>query len=306
MTETPEDDPLERQREAIAALRRWRGVATRRTTPPSREEAAAAMRDYRARNKGMPTKMAASDYPYLVRDFIKATEARSIDFPTEVTEAIASWQRVTAGIPEVPKRKALTDAIIDGADDGTLASTLLAHLGGSILADAWRLAAGKAARVALDCIYEHRAIFHGQLGVLADDAIAHINRVAGLHGRSLNTLVREGRHDEARDVADIELQIKEFLTLIDIRNGYLVGDAHQLRVDGVDASMWKNIADVSNHIHGDTQTEQILAGVRGGGILWYPTLEEARAAAQPVADAIAAEEAARRAEQFGIGSVAAW
>ena len=244
---------------------------------------------------------------WILQDGLKAFDTRGITLTDDVLEAVAHWQEIRATIPAVPKPNALKLAIMAKADDAELGSALLGQLGGAQLAQAWTQAAAQCAADALDLIRLHRNEIHEQLARQAAEQIVHLQTVAAIGKEtSLSELVRTG-HPDAKLVATVETASAELSALYDIRDQVLLGDdARNLQVGIYNCGVWRNIADVAAHLLG-SRAEQYLNGLRHNGILWYPDLDAARAAATPLQQAWEAEQRAVKAQQHGSGaSFHAW
>jgi hypothetical protein len=247
--------------------------------------------------------MALADAPFQLRELLTSISSRNVNLPAPLVEGVQLWKRITESTPAPLPHNALRDAIIAGADEATVAGTLLQEVAGNRLTTAWQQAANKAAADALTVVMAHRNDIHAQLAVLADDCIAKIKSVADLGSTTLDTLVREGRHAEAKLYADRQTVASELNALYGIRDSYLVpGGGRTLKIDVYDCSRWQNPLDISNHVRGNGLAEQFISGLSAGGILYYPTAEVAVEGAQRLWDEYAAQEIERRKDQFGVGS----
>jgi len=247
--------------------------------------------------------MSNADNPYLLKDLIKVLDTRNVSLPAPAVEAVQLWKRITETTPEPQRHGALRDAILAGADEAVIAGTLLQEIAGTRLTGAWQQAANKAAADALAVVMEHRDEVHAELAALAADCITRLRAVADLGASSLDTLVREGRHDQAKLFASRQEVAAELNELYRIRDTYLVpGGGRALKIDVYDCSRWQNPLEINNHVRGSTLADQFISGLTAGGHLYYPTAEVAIAGAQKLWDDYAAEETQRRKEQFGVGS----
>jgi hypothetical protein len=252
--------------------------------------------------------MARQDAPYLLRDALTGFESRGIALPDEVNAAVAHWEAIKARTPTDQAPTALRDAIAGGADDNTLDRLLVRDLGSTRLKSAYTQAAISAASAALAAILDHRADIHRQLSKLADDAIKKLETIAALGDTTLDSLVRSGRTADARVFADRQVIGAELHALYGLRDAYLLpGGVKAARVGHVDCTQWRDISAVDGHLYGDTVVDRYLGGLRaGGGALWFPSGEEAVAAAQPIHDQWQREAEAAAAERRAQGGIAAF
>lgn len=156
-----------------------------------------------------------------LRRCLDALAQRNVRLPKPVAETVTLWKQITASQPAQPPTEALRDAIIAGADENELGAILLADLGNTRLQTAWSTAINLTASRALDQLIEYRDEVHDQLAEQADALIADLTAVANLGDVPLNTLVREGRHAEAKLVADVDRTAASLTELFELRDLYL-------------------------------------------------------------------------------------
>jgi hypothetical protein len=113
-----------------------------------------------------------------------------------------------------------------------------------------------------------------QLEKLAQKAIRTLETVAGVGDADLAALVRDGRHDEARALADVETVGLELHHLYELRNGYLTHGGYRAMVTGgIDCTEWTDPRKAHHHGQGtDTRAQAYERGLRLGGhgteVLW--------------------------------------
>lgn len=228
---------------------------------------------------------------YRARGALKAFAARGIELPDEVTAAVATLDRITASIPAKPATDVIRNLIVGDADQDTINAALLADATSGLLHTEYKQAEIIAAERVLQALRDASDDLHLQLQVLAAEAIATLKTVAGLGETSLADLVRDGRHDDARALADTETVGQELQQLYELRNSALVpGGYRAMTIDGVDCTQWRDPRPVTHHGRGDDSVAQAyVRGLRSGGELWFPTKADALAAAQPVHAELTAE-----------------
>ncbi len=249
-----------------------------------------------------------ADPSFSLRRALTALETRNIELPEAFSDAVRLLNTISANRPDEPPLTALRDAIIAQADEVGIGSALLLDLGAGRLATAWQQAINETANRALRLLLENRQTIHAQLAVIAADLIAKLQATADLGGTPLNTLVREGKHTEARLLADVDTTAAELNALYDFRDHYLIpGGFRALKVGHISCARWRNGPDIDHALHGGI-TEGFISGLRATprGELWFPTAEEAREAAQRYWDEYEAAETQRQREQFGQGSTVSW
>ena len=241
---------------------------------------------------------------YQLTRALEQLEARNITISDNVTIAAKVFDKVVASTPEEPPVTALRDAVLAGADPTAVGAALLYQMGANQLSSAWQQAATEAAYRALAVIMDERETLHAQLKAQADELIEKLGRLATIDV-PLDTLIREGKTDDARLLADKELISGELHALYELRDVALIpGTVRSARAGHVDATRWRNPDVVENHLSGSSITEIYLSGLRAGGRLWFPTKEQALDAAQPLYSMWQEEEQKRRQRDAALGGYA--
>ena len=246
-----------------------------------------------------------ADSAYRLRAILAALNDRNITLPDPVNVAVQRHQAVVSNTPAPQPLSALRDAIIDGAGPEELGGILLADLGSARLLAAHNEALTHTAHTALEQLLIHRDPVHAQLAQRANELIAKLHATAVIDV-PINTLIREGRHEDAKLVADVDHSAAELNALFDLRDHHLVpGGFRTLTVGHINCARWRNAPDIDGYLRGGI-TDGFLSGLRAGGDLWYPTAEEAIAAAQTYWDDYVVVETERKKELFGTGSTVSW
>lgn len=245
-----------------------------------------------------------TNWPARCEQALTALEARKIKTPGHVAAAVKALRQIESQQPSTPSPTALREAYQRGADPAEVERILLLDMGTTRLKSEWAQAKMDAAGTALaalrDSVDEVMAPLRGQ----ADAAIEKLRRVADFGGASLDSLVREGRHDDARLLADVDLVAADYDACADLRDRFLVrGGGLKLAVGGVNCSRWRDPIAAAAHARGATPAEQYVAGLHAGLELWFPSPDEAVAAASAIADNRAEERQRKADSEFGVGSV---
>ncbi|MGV0796046.1 hypothetical protein ABQF26_03705 [Mycolicibacterium elephantis] len=239
--------------------------------------------------------------PYRLRAALKQFAEHDVALPKAVDQAVALLDRIEATPPADPDPRALHDAIIDGASPDQLDQIALRQLAHGRVRDAWAQARLTAAADALDAILNHRNDIHEQLAEVADDCISKLERIAALGDARLDELIRTGRTDDARALADKAVVATTLDALYQLRDTVLVQPGLDPRPGGVDCTRWRNPGKARN-LHGDL-ADRYLAGITRGAGLHYPTPEQAAELAAPIAAELAEAAERRRQAQHGVGAI---
>ncbi|MGE7002978.1 hypothetical protein ACQKHK_12660, partial [Staphylococcus capitis] len=205
----------------------------------------------------MPAWKNNDDPRYTARAALQEFAARGIDMPDSVTAAVDTLERIVAARPAKPPVDALRKLIVDGADEAEINDALLADLGHQRLFAEYQQAEQDAARTVTREIRNAADTLFPQLEQLARNAISTLEAVAGLGDTDLATLVRQGRHDDARALADFETVGEELHHLYALRDDYLTpGGFKSMLVDGVDCTQWSDPRKPHHHGRGSDTVAQ--------------------------------------------------
>ncbi len=222
---------------------------------------------------------------FRAKDTVRKLEARGITIPKAVTAAVDNMRRIEAERPGARDPRELRELILNGAGADTLNAAILADLGASKLNAAYQEAAldagvrvGRALRDAHDEL-------HPQLAELAAVQIDILERVARLPaGTRLQDLVAAGdRQDDAHALATAEVAATELDALYELRAGLWEGGHAAAIVDGADCTTWRDPRVAQHHAQLTTRADYYVTALRGGSALWFPDLDAAIGAAEPIA-----------------------
>ncbi|OCB52979.1 hypothetical protein A5722_25525 [Mycobacterium vulneris] len=221
---------------------------------------------------------------------------------------MAVLDRIEAETPATPETTALREAILAGADADAINSLLLAELGATRLRSEYTQARNIAGQRILAAIHAERDDLHAGLADLADDAISQLAAVAALDGASLEHLVSVGRHDDAQALVNARVVGAELHALYEIRDLYLTpGGPAEFRAGHFDCSQYRDPRVATRHHSSDLDvTDNYVHALRQGAELWYPTSEEALAAAAPLYAEWERNAARIAAKQRQVGGITAF
>lgn len=242
---------------------------------------------------------------YRARNAVRQLIGRGIELPDSIASAVAVLDRVEAGTPRQPDTAAIRSAIVRGADSDEINGLLLAELAFSRLRSEYATAAQIAAQKVLAAILDERGNLHAALQVLAEDAIIRLEAVAALNGASLEELVRAGRHDDAQALVEVEVVGAELVALYETRDLYLTpGGVDAARAGHFDCTQFRDPRVAARYSRPDVGVVgNYLAVLRQGAELWFPTDEEALAAAAPLYREWEQEAARAAARQRQVGGI---
>jgi len=241
-------------------------------------------------------------------DALTALEARGIEQPPAVRQAVSALRRVEHAQPAEVDAQAIRKAIIAGAGQDELDGLLLADLGAQRMRSEWIAARTDAAGAVLTAIRASSDKIFPLLRAQAEEAIGKLRDIADIGpSESLDRLVRAGRTDEAKLVADAQTIAAELDSCFTFRDRYLArGGPVAMTVNSFDCSRWRDPVEAARLARGPSAAESYVSGLRSHLELWFPAPAEAKAAAQALADAAAAEAEAKRKREHGVGSFVAF
>jgi hypothetical protein len=239
------------------------------------------------------------------RDALHLYAARNIELPAAITDAAAELERIKAARPVQPEPKHLHDLILDGADTDTLAAAVVADLGHQKLHGAYQQAEITAALRVLRTFRDNYSALFAELKTRAREAIVRIQVVADLGDIALTELVRDGRHQDAQAVVELDTTVAELETLHQMHYYLINGGYLALTTPGPDCTHWRDPKTAAHHARGsDTTAQALVRGVRAGAGLWFPDASESVRASEKVAAADRADAdnvaAIQRAQGFPV------
>lgn len=216
----------------------------------------------------------------------EALDARNVQYPKQVQAVFGLVDQIRDRRPVEPDDRALMDGYLSGANNEALLQAATREAMHARLVSAHDGALKTASRKALNALLDAGDEIVEQLRPLAEAQIEAIERVAELDQTDLPTLLAAGRADDATAVAGLATASTALLQLYELRNAFLWPPGPGVYVlNGVDSSVWQDETIVLHHLasvqaHLDCV---YLLGLRKGATLWWPTLDEAITAAQPIA-----------------------
>lgn len=214
----------------------------------------------------------------------KALEARDVVYPKQVQAALGLVDQIRDRRPAAPSDSAVMDGYLSGANNEALLQAATREAMHACLVSAHDGALKTASRRALTAILDAGDALVEQLRQLAEAQIEAIQRVANLDQVDLPTLLAAGRTEDATAVAGLAAASTALQQLYGLRDAFL-WPKDVANINGVDCSVWTDSTVVEHHLASVAHhlDNVYLMGLRKGATLWWPTLEEAIAAAQPIA-----------------------
>ncbi|ADT97881.1 hypothetical protein [Mycolicibacterium gilvum] len=240
--------------------------------------------------------------PFRARKLLADLDHHGVQLDGQVLDALTHLDRVEAEKPAEPDPQALHDAIVAGASTADLDALVLTELGSHRIRAAYAQARLTAAVRVLAAVLTDRDQIHAQLADKAADCIDKLERIAALDA-PLDTLIREGRHDDARLLADAHITGETLNQLYQLRDLALIPASADLRPYSLDVSRWRNPDKVA-HGHGTTATELFVDGLRRGGTLWYPSADEQAEALAPLVAEVERTAQRKHEQDWGVGAIA--
>ncbi|TWS20644.1 hypothetical protein FK529_04690 [Tsukamurella asaccharolytica] len=244
-----------------------------------------------------------TDHRYRARDAVATFDRLGIALPDPVLDAVAALDQVDAARPEQPDPGAVAQLIADGAPAKTVTAALEASALHGAHLSAWQQARQITGRRVTTAILDHASELHAALAEQADTAIAILEADAHID-KPLAELVRTGETDAARTVAGADHAAELLDSLGTVRDLWLkpLGSTHD--ASGVNCGTWRDPRALDGRLHGATTPREVFRmGIRAGGQLWFPTVDEARAAAEKIATQLRAKAEAEAAATRGAGGL---
>lgn len=235
------------------------------------------------------------------RHALKDLTGVGVKLPKSVADAAAVLDRIEAEAPTEPAPNAVSEAILNDEPADVIDALIAQHLGYDHHQQQHMRAMDTAGARILTAILSEADDIHAQLATQAGKLIEDIHAAAEVNA-PVDQLVRDGRTKDARLVATADANVAQLQTLYGLRNQYLARGVQATSVGDVEAGVWED-PELADHHHRQQPTTfgtwAII--IRAGGRLWFPTPEQAREVAAPIAErrAEAAAEAAAAARGFG-------
>jgi len=232
--------------------------------------------------------------PTTLRNALARLDHYDVTLPAAVLDALAELKRVEGLRPPATEEHDLVDAYRDPAlKPAQLAAVAARILADAVMRRAWDQARNGAAQAGVRCLAEHAADILEALRPTAERAIACLTWFAEHDSPDVSGLLNAGRTEDAQRAAAVPAAFTEWAGLTTLR-------ASLTRPLGFDAwargGVWTHPELVDAATVGRTISglDLIVAGVKAGGLLRWPTMAQAVAVAEHTTEAerVKAEELA--------------
>jgi hypothetical protein len=226
--------------------------------------------------------MATYDDPrFEAKYFAQQIAQFNVEPPEDAARWLARLTELEASRPEAPAPNALAELIADGADPADIDTAVAAYVGIK-----HRVAQhGEAERIcgqrAMAAVRANRDTLHKQLAAIAEQLIDRLHAAAEIT-EPIAQLARERRTEDAALVAHADSDAEQLLALYRLRNQFATPTGAQWSTGLWSCENFSNPWDLPRDTSGDGSLWGVWrAGIRAGGQLWFPSVEEARAASEP-------------------------
>ena len=211
----------------------------------------------------------------------RAIDQFGITLNTDAEQWLQRLNDLKATPPAPLPHNAVAELIADAAKAAVIDTAIAAYVGQSHRGLQHDVALNIVGRRVLDAIVADRDRIHAELAELANEVIDRLHRAA-VTDESISELTRQRRNDEAHLLACIDSDAETLRSLFYIRDEYLTPSSEQWSTGWWSCAQFANPWDVKNpNVRDETPWGLWRASVRAGAQLWFPTIEEARAASQP-------------------------
>ena len=210
----------------------------------------------------------------------RALDGFGIDLPADAEQWVNRLNDLRQNPPEQPAHSLVAELIADAADPAVIDAAVAAQVGVGHRIQAHTVAQNIVGQRVLDAILADRNRIHSQLRTTADETIARLHRAAAID-ENIVDLTRQRRTEDAHLVATADADAETLRSLFYVRDEYLTPPSTPWSTGWWDCGKFENPWDIK---HPNPKDDSLFgvwrAEVAAGGRLWYPTIDEARAASQ--------------------------
>lgn len=210
----------------------------------------------------------------------RALDEFGITLNADVHRWLQRLNELKANPPQPLPHNAVAELVADAAKPAVIDAAVAAHVGQNHRIIQHDVALNISGRRVLDALLADRDRIHATLAVIANEVIDRLHRAAAVD-ESITELAKQRRNDEATVLACIDSDAETLRRLFVIRDEYLTPASEKWSTGWWSCATYSNPWDVKNPSpREETVWELFRAEIRAGGQLWFPTIEEARAASQ--------------------------
>ena len=204
-----------------------------------------------------------------------------IKLNADTDRCLRRLNELKANPPQPLPHNAVAELVADAAKPAVIDAAIAAQIGQNHRIMAHDTALNIVGQRVLDAIMADSDRLHAALKVTAADAIDRLHQAAAID-ETITELTKQRRTSEAHILACIDSDAETLRSLYYIRDEYLTPASEQWLTGWWNCGQFSNPWDIK-HPHPKDETVWGLwrAQIHSGGRLWFPTIEEARAASQP-------------------------
>lgn len=197
------------------------------------------------------------------------------------TEQLLRWLTdLRQNQPPQPAHNAVAILIADNADPATIDAAIATNVGQAHRVQQHALAANILGQRVLDALLADSERIHAELAVTAEATIERLHRAAAID-ETITELTKQRRTEDAHILACIDSDAEQLRSLFYVRDAYLTSPDARWSTGWWNCKQLKNPWDVGHPQPADDTVWGVWrAQIRAGGRLWYPTVDQARAASQ--------------------------
>jgi hypothetical protein len=214
----------------------------------------------------------------------EALTRQGVGLPSATTLALSTLDHIEARKPATEAdRQPLIDAYLAKAKASEINTAATEFEITTVRFQCWSQARNQAGRRVLAALRDNHEDIVTALAERAAPLIADIEHAANVETTmSLDKLVRDGRDDDAKVVARLEIVAAELDSIYQLRHDVTPREG-RYSTAAFDCGVWRDPR-AAQEVKAKGTADYYTAGIRAGGRLWMPTWRQALAAAEEIAN----------------------